>query len=346
MATQWCDDFTAYGSTVGYMLNGPYAQTDNAALILDPDVNAPVQRVLQHNGGGGGSFTRKVLTAAVTTAGMAFRLYPAALPSSGETDVCSFGDSGNTTNVLITMTSTGALKAWRGERSLLLGTTTGPVVVANAWTHIEVKVLFSETVGTVEIRVNGVVVLNGTNLDTVQNAIVSCSQVSLRMTPLTPNFSFKDFIVWDGTGAVNNNFFGSCTVSAMLPDGDDTNTWARSSGAVSNTLINESDPNDTNYISDAFPAAAKQVNTLSNLPTNVTAVKALMTFTRAANSDGGTGNMKTGLVSGATSGLGADKPLTSAFTYYNDFFEVDPNTAAAWTVANANAAKISFTRTA
>lgn len=351
MALQWCDDFTSYGSTPAYMANGLYASIGGAALSNDPDTNAPVQKVLYLNN----LFddVRKVLSAAQTTVGMASRIWPSALPGSSTLpNFFRFNDSNNVTNVSIAVTSTGAITAWRGNSNsgTLLGTS-APAMVSNAWQHVEAKVFTNGATGTVEVRVNGVTVLNLTGQNTVSAGIASVSQVVLSNnnnftgTPQIP-LHFKDFVTWDGTGAVNNNFFGSCTVSAMSPDGDDTNTWARSSGSVSNTLINESDPVDTSYIGDAFPAAAKQVNTLSNLPSNVTAVKALMPLTRAANSDGGTGNMKTGLVSGATSGLGADKPLTSAYSYYFDIFELDPNTAAAWTVANANAAKISFTRTA
>lgn len=355
MALQWCDDFKSYGSTPAYMLNGLYASV-SGQLVTDPDPTASGNVLLLGNTAFFDN-ARKVLGTPSATVGMGARVWLGSLPG-GSANPCffRFNDGANVTHVSIAVTSTGVIQAWRGTQTFstgtLLGSSSAPVLVANAFQHVEAKVLISDTVGTVEVRVNGVTVLNLTNQDTGNSADLTVAQVVLSpssrgdlATQEIPIY-FKDFVVWDSTGTLNNDFFGSVSVSAMAPDGDDTNTWARSSGTVSNTLINESDPVDTSYISDAFPAAAKQVNTLSDLPSNVTAVKALMTLTRAANSDGGTGNIKTGLVSGATSGLGADKALTSAFTYYTDIWETDPNTAAAWTVANANAAKISFTRTA
>lgn len=355
MAIQWCDDFKSYGSTPAYMLNGLYSGV-SANLVTDPDPTAS-GKVIQLGTVSFFDNVRKALTTARATVGMCSRLWLSSLPnSSANPCFFRFNDGANVVHVSIAVTSTGVIQAWRGTQffstGTLLGSSSGPVVVANAWQHIEAKVLISATVGTVEVRVNGVTVLNLTNQNTANSADLTIAQVQLAassrgdLATQDVTAHFKDLVVWDTNGTSNNNFLGSVIVTSMLPDGDDTNTWARSSGSVSNTLINESDPNDTNYISDAFPAAAKQVNTLSDLPSSVTSVKALMTLTRAANSDGGTGNIKTGLVSGATSGLGADKALTSAYSYYFDVFELDPNTGTAWTPSTANAAKISFTRTA
>lgn len=355
MAIQWCDDFKSYGSTPAYMVNGLYSSV-SANLVTDPDPTAS-GKVIQLGTVSFFDSVRKALSTPSATVGVCSRLWLSTLPSSGSNPcLIRFNDGANVVHVSIAVTSTGVIQAWRGTQTFstgtLLGSSSGPVVVANAWQHIEAKVLISDTVGTVEVRVNGVTVLTLTNQDTGNSADLTVAQIVLAassrgdLATQDVTAHFKDFVIWDSTGAQNNDFLGSVIVTSLIPDGDDTNTWARSSGSVSNTLINESDPNDTDYISDAFPAAAKQVNTLSDLPSNVTSVKALMPLTRAANSDGGTGNIKTGLVSGATSGLGADKSLTSAFSYYFDIFELDPDTATAWTPSTANAAKISFTRTA
>jgi hypothetical protein len=346
MSMQWCDDFHTYGSVTAYMLNGLYAETTNAVLALDPDPLAPVDYVLNQQGGGGGGYTRKVLSAAQTTVGMGVRVWPAALPSAGEVPIFSFNDSANGTNVLITYTTTGQLKAYRGESVTLLGSSTGPVIVANAYTHIEAKVFFSETVGTVEVRVNGVAKITLTNQDTVQNAIVSCSQVSLRNGPLQPSLYYKDFFVWDGSGTRNTNFLGMVSVYAITEASDVSLNWATSSGATGYNLINEAPPVDTGYISAGTgPIPAASVMSLTDLPVDVTSVKALMTIARARKTDGGDGSLQVALKSGASTDLGADNPLTTAFTYYYDFSEEDPATAAPWLRTAVNAANIQFNRT-
>jgi hypothetical protein len=42
---------------------------------------------------------------------------------------------------------------------------------------------------------------------------------------------------------------------------------------------------------------------------------------------------------------GSNRPITTAFTYYEDVFETDPNTGNAWTPASADAAQLKLNRT-
>ena len=66
---------------------------------------------------------------------------------------------------------------------------------------------------------------------------------------------------------------------------------------------------------------------------------------RARKSDGGDGNIQTGLISGGAEVDGSNRPITTAFTYYEDVFEIDPANAAPWTPASADAATFKINRT-
>lgn len=354
MAAVWCDDFKSYGTTPAFMLDGLYAAA-SCLLVEDPDpiITGTVLKL------GTVAFfdnVRKVLPSAQATVGMCARVWFEGLPGGAENPCFfRFNDGANVTHVSIALTSTGVIQAWRGTQSFptgtLLGASSGPVVAANSFNHIEAKVKISDTVGTVEVRVNGVTVLNLTNQDTGNSADLTVAQVMLTpsgrgdlATQVIPIY-FKDFFIWDSTGARNNNFAGTVNVVNLTPNSDVALTWTLSSGATGFSLVNESPPVDTSFISAAFPAPAADKMGQTNLPADVTSVKTLMTLVRARKTDGGDGQLQVGLISGASTALGANRPITTAPTYYSDIQETDPATGVAWLPTAVDASNIQFNRT-
>lgn len=349
MSLRFMDNFYAYGGAAGDMLNGVWAELTNISLPNDPDTNA-TGKVLKLDNFNDATTARVVIPAAPhATQGAAFRIWMSGLPSNGTYGPeFQFRDANNTPHVYIKVTSTGTLRAYRGDGTLL-GETATPVLVSNAWQHVEVKVFISATVGTVDIRVEGVPVLALAGLNTANSAILTVAQDAFR------NFwgnhgavvtYIKDFILWDGAGAQNNNFIGSCIVATLVPNADVALNWTPSSGATGWNLISETPPDDdVNYISAATPPPAAYVVGMSDLPANVTSVKGLMTLQRSRKIDGGDGNIQVSVVSGGTPGNGTDRPITAAYTYWMDIFELDPNTLSAWLPAAVNAVNLKINRT-
>ena len=109
-------------------------------------------------------------------------------------------------------------------------------------------------------------------------------------------------------------------------------------------MIDEQDPNDADFISAGDPPPSPAVFTVSNLPPDIVGVKALIPVVRARKIDGGDGNIQVGLTGTATD-LGADRPITTAFTYFWDVSELSPDTAAAWTPVEVDAVKLQIDRT-
>lgn len=345
---QWMDNFSCYGGNWLLMLDGAYA-SGQPVLVADPDPTVPPGSfVMRPNG------ARKLLTGPQTTVGEAKRIYVDGLPASDVNMpyVCRFHDATNTPNVTVVLNNTGKLQVYRGDSGyrggVFLGETAN-VIVSHAWQHVECKVFLHETLGTVEIRVEGVTVLNLANLDTIA-AGATCDQVMWGGNPHPTNgpisIYHKDLIIWDGSGATNNTFRGACTVVSVIPDGDVSSGWTNSSGANAWSLIDEGAPNDdVDYISAPTPAPAACIVDLTSLPLDVTSVKGVMSIVRSRKTDGGDGNLQASVVSGASTGNGADRPITSAYTYWTDMFEVDPATAAAWLPAAVNAMKLKLNRT-
>ena len=467
MAINWMDNFNIYGTDAGNaarMLNGVYAETVRVNLIADPDPTATGLVVQKYSGGLGGDF-RKVLPVARTTVGIAQRNWLTALPNGGDPHRPSFmvfKDTNNVDHIAITVDPSGNILVLRidsGPTLVVLGQTATPVLVANAWQHMETKVFFDNVAGTVQVKIEGIQVINISGVRTVSNvvgALVSCQNVASRSGQDGPNLNIKDLIVWDNTGTFNNDFMGSCQVLKLSPVADvgarnwntqqsttpaanvpttstvggtlaaatyyykvaaiyqntgeslpsaevsiattgatssNTITWTAPLGSaaitgykiyrgtaagaenvyytVGNVLtftdtgaaatagtpvaadngagyaeINEVTPDDDNtYIAAPFPAPSPYKCSLSQLPATVTSVRGVMPIHRSRKTDGGDGNIQIGFISGATTGLGSNRAITTAYTYWWDIYDADPNGSIAWSRVSANAMNLQFNRT-
>lgn len=360
MATQWLDNFSAYGiDGQARMLNGSYAEIGGCFIVVDPDptpgTDEPVLLVSSPANGIG--VTRKVLTSSQATVGIAHRMWLNIIPiDTGDRPHCaSFRDINNVVHLYVTVNPSGYLEVYRNDSGgvVLIAQSAGPVIVANAWQHVETKVLIHASAGSVECRIEDVAVINVSGIRTSSNivgALVECSSVALANPSSggTDDVSsyYKDLIVWDGSGAFNNNFFGPCFVHDCVPDADESFNWVASSGVTGWNLIDGAPPaDDVDYVEAVSPPPPASVFNLSDLPPDAVIAKAVMTMVRAKKTDGGDGKLQVGLKSGASTGLGADRPITTAYTYWSDVFDTDPNGGIGWTVAAVNALDLQLNRT-
>jgi len=349
MALQWCDDFNSYGTNTAFMLNGLYAFVNETELIADPDPNATglVARFVNGVANHREPKLRKALSSTQTTVGVCCRLWCYALPSGADRYPVPivFSDVDNNLLFELRMLSTGALVAHNYVTGLSYTATT-PSVVANAWQHIEMKAVVDSVAGSLEVRVEGVTVVSATGLNT---GTVGIAQVRVdgerQLTQGFPTFNIKDYVVWDGSGSQNNDFLGSVIVRRLVPNADVSLNWTPSTGSTGFNLINVAPPVDTNYISaaDTLPAAA--VFDFTDLPTDITSVRGLMTLARARKTDGGDGNLQQALISGASTDNGADRPVTTAFTYWYDWSELNPATGVPWVPVEVDNMEGSLDRT-
>jgi hypothetical protein len=102
---------------------------------------------------------------------------------------------------------------------------------------------------------------------------------------------------------------------------------------------------DSSYIEAGDPPPAASIVELDDLPADVVSVRALMSLVRAQKSDAGDATLQVGIKSASNDDLGTDRVISTAFTYYWDLSEVDPDTAAAWTPSAVDAAQLQMDRT-
>lgn len=341
MAIDHMDDFKMYGTDTTLMLNGIYAQVTNASLVEDPGIIETGTVLKLSAFGSPVSQIRKVLNSTQTTAGLAARFWLSNLPidNNARMQLSETKTAANTSILSVGLDPTGRLRVY-DSALVVLTTTTNPVVTANGWFHIEMKYTQTHVV----VRVEGAEVIN------FAHAVVAPAYAQVSTTnngPASePDLYTKDYVIWDGSGSLNNDFLGSVIVYGLVTTADAALNWTPVGAANGFSILDNSPPNDASYISAPSPGIpAAYEGTMSDLPSDVSSVRAVMTKVRARKSDGGDGSLQNGVISGASTGNGANRPITTTFTYWQDVFETDPNTSSPWLKASVDAVKLRINRT-
>lgn len=370
MAIIWADFPSGqrgiYDSDGSLMLNGVWAETSSASafqnlLTDDPDPNIGSAGVvlrtdsLTSSSGDSAEQARFALPAEVTTLGLAFRMWPVKLPTvEGMCPAFAFRTNANAGIITVWISTTGQLIAYAGGNNMFggLGAELGrsvPCITANTWQHVETKATKGAGTGAIEIRVNGAVKLNLTGLTLSASNIAQFSVGNHENSGSSDGAMityYKDLVVWDTSGSYGNDFQGSVAIHDLIPDGDIALNWTPSTGATGWNLIDENLPNDGDYISAASPPPAAAVFSLTNLPPDVTSIRALLPIMRVMKTDGGDCDVQAGLTPDNVAWVnGANVPVTTAFTYFWSPIHTSPATAAPWTPAEVNAAYVRVNRT-
>ena len=148
-----------------------------------------------------------------------------------------------------------------------------------------------------------------------------------------------------GTGTVQN-------VSVELTDLPDAQVLAtaRTPGAAGNTIVSTTTVTGASWTAATLAGGAdipaNSEFTVSQLPPEVTGIRAVAIINRAFKTDSGSSEVQASFVeSGGASDQGTARPLTTSPTYYEDTFEEDPNTMGAITPSTLVNARIRLDRT-
>lgn len=360
MTIQHCDNFGVYGA-IAHMTDGVYAQIlGPVALTADPDGISSGSVIGLSSFFANECQVRFVLPTAQTVMGHAMRTWLTAIPPDTDNEnnmLFSYRDASNNSLIYARYNTIGGIDVWQGGfgvGAVLRGSTVGPVVTANGWWHVESKV--DTVAGTVEIRVEGSPVswlAGGTQITGLAFAGSTIQQVALTAIGgnSSPHMYVKDLVWWDGSGTHNNDFLGSVLVALLSPASDVSLNWTPTPALTPGyQILRNVPPQDgVQFIDAPNPPPSPYVCTMTDLSADVTSVKCIMTMVRAAKTDGGDASLQVGVISspsaGPVTGLGVNRPITVAQTYWRDVFEVDPKTTASWLPSAVNAANLQINRT-
>lgn len=280
--------------------------------------------------------------------GFAFRFTEAAADATGGILVALL-DAG-TNQCDLRVKSDGTLKITRAGTTL--GTSTFALTMS-IFQYIEFKVVISDTIGTAEVLVDGSSKLALTGQDTKNTANATANQIAIGPGGITGGFPgnqyYDDLYICDGTGsAPHNTFLGDIRVDALFPTSDGANSGLTpSTGSSHFALVDEAAPNaDTDY-NESVTVGVKDtygMGDISHTPLTIFGTQALLNVKK---DDAGAKSVGEVCRSGGTDFNGTSTSLGTSYSYtVREIRVTDPNTAAAWTKANLNAAEFGMKITA
>lgn len=347
---RWMDGFDHYGTDAARLRDGVYAGANNVSLV---DTNPRTGERCLRITGGNDCGVRRIFDADLVTAAVGYAMFLPSLPTDSKSvTLAQFRDNANEAQLTVCLSSTGQVIAKAGTMAggSVIGTS-APCVYDSSYQHVEVKGVIGAA-GGVEVRINGVTVLNVTGVDTQPDGTESTTAqvlvggASTAITGFPPYMLVDDLYAWDTTGAANNDFLGDKKVYTRLPDADTpTADWVPATGLLQYPMLDNVPPLDSSEYIFAEEAATQTQVGLSELPGEIVAISGVQTYTRAFKTDAGDANLQVSVVSGVTVEPGLDRPLSQAPIWYTDVVENDPATGAPWLLADLNAAQVLIERT-
>lgn len=246
---------------------------------------------------------------------------------------------GGLNQVELRFKSDGSIHLYRGGTTDI-ASSSGGIISLNTWYYLEVKITFSNTVGTIDVKVGGVSKISETSLDTSQSGNEYID--SIRVYANGGFVYLDDLYICDTSGAQNNDFLGDVTIKTLYPTSDGTHTdFTPSTGSDHYALVDEAqltgetDYNESGTIShkDSYG-----VTTFSESGD----IKGVQVTAAVKNADTGSLIVRTFARSGAVPADNEGVPggsISQTLQGVSHIFEKEPEDDVAWTAAKVNAAE-------
>lgn len=267
--------------------------------------------------------------------------------------ICEFWDSDNLStghlNLAVLCNAAGQIEYWQntGMSSVRIAGPSSYVLPLNGYTWVETLLDFGG--GTVTTKVaNGVTALtDGSFTAGIGASAVTKCVVAGSMAFNSENFAYSDWVVHDGTGT---GYINDCAVGYFPAQALGTLTAGSPIGAAAlvDCVSEVTGTHEQNYIDYTTSGLPKGTSfTPLALPSNTQAVLAVSPRIVVRRTDAVTDTGRLYFKSGATvDDGGVDVTLQTDWYIWDRIYNTDPNTSAAWTIANANACETGFERTA
>lgn len=274
-------------------------------------------------------YLQKTLSAYYSTlyAGFAFKI--ASFTNNGR---LLFGlyETGTLHTDIRTVTNTGQIYATRNGTSL--GTSTF-ALQANVWYHCQVKITIHDSAGAVEVKINGVTVLNLTGVDTRNGGGGTANQIRFGGAYDGGATYICDFWLDD------SEYLGDCRIETLLPSAAGAATQWDASAGNNYECVDESSPNsDTDYVS-TDTANEIDTYTFGDLTPSSGTVKGVQANVWARKDDAGERSIALLARPGSTDRVGDSKALGDSYNYYQQIWGTNPDTSNPWAISEVNASE-------
>jgi hypothetical protein len=214
------------------------------------------------------------------------------------------------------------------------------------WHYVEMKVYSHSTNGTIEVRVNGVPVIDVSSVNTE-----ATEGKATRIVFGSPSASggsqyirYDDVYICDGTGNTNNDFLGDVAVRTLIPDGDDTTQFANTGNVSKSTHYEEVNMLEasfsTDWVSDST-SGNRDIFTFNNATETYDEIYGVVGWTYAQYE---TSAETYRMVCDSNGTEEESTNITANSSWKNDLFilEEDPDTSNSWNQSSINAIKFGF----
>lgn len=251
-----------------------------------------------------------------------------------------WGDSGATQHATLQVSTTGQLQAMRGNSTVVASSAAG-LIVAGAANYIEMRGTIADAGGVIEVKLNGVQVINFSGDTKNAGTATNFDMVTLGSTTTDPNVSYDDLYISNALGsAPQNTFLGEVVVQTLVPNGAGASTGLTPVGSPNNWENVDEIPYSTADYNASNVPGTRDTYSMSNLAGSTGTIFGVQNNIIASKTGVGAASLKPVVRSGgtdyydATLGLGASPVLSSVIR------ETDPATSAAWTATNVNAVEV------
>lgn len=236
--------------------------------------------------------------------------------------------------------------------SVILVDSQSPVLQLNSYVYVEFRGRIDPTVGFVEVRVNGVVVIT-TPATLNTRATANSAWGSFRIgheaitTAAVPQeWDFDDLYVLDGTGGPPWDApLGDSRVDALVPTGPGAYTeWTPSTGNNWDA-VNDIPANDEADYNHTMTTGVRDLFATQDAPATVTTVHGVQHCMMMRKTDAGPCTVAPLVRYNGQDRLGTNLAPSSTYTYGVQVMPKNPVTDLPWTVAEVNATEFGYQRT-
>lgn len=248
---------------------------------------------------------------------------------------------GTSQQIKIGRDNTGLLTAYRGGTAL--GNSGTRLIHISDWYFIQLRVVIHPSAGSIELRIQGApwITLTGINTVATANAWVNGWGVG-------GHVRYTNVVIYNESGDEPIIWTPETMIYSDRPSGPGSLTDFTPSAAPNWGCLDEVPNNgDTDYVLAAAAPASDLYACPAALVPAGSIVYGVGVELDARKDDAGVNDLAALLKSGVTTAQGASTfNLTSVYARYRQVWTQDPNTAAPFTVAAANAVEIGQRRTA
>lgn len=235
------------------------------------------------------------------------------------------------------------IRVYRGTQSGTVLTTTDPVIHPDRWFHLQAKVTISNTVGIIEIKINGITVVSLSGLDTRNGGTTdTITRFTVRGIAASGS-AIEDVYLIDDVWVDDAQYHGMKKVEHIAVNAaGDTTDWTPSAGSNFQNVDETPKDGDTTYNESSTTNNIDLFNmaSLVNITSSISGIQVNVDSRVTVSAI----NLRTKIKSGATTANGASKSISDTTNYQTvyEVSETDPNTAAAWLVAGINAVQTGY----